>query len=90
MRYKNLRPKPGDVIAINDQLSLRFEKLAPDLEPVWMEVSQEASSINYDEGSYIQVTPDVWFVYVREGWRVMTMSEHQEAYRQKYFNDQRP
>jgi hypothetical protein len=89
MNYKNLRPRPGDVIAINDQMSLRFEKLAADIEPVWLEVPRENSSIPYEEGSYIEVTNDVWFIYIHDEWRVMTKSEHLEAYRQGYFNDHR-
>jgi hypothetical protein len=87
MKYQKIKPKVGDVIAVSDQMSLRFEKLAEDLEPVWMEVPLENSTHHYSEGAYFTVTQDVWFVFQNHFWRVMTMNERLEAYRQNYFND---
>jgi hypothetical protein len=86
MKYQKINPKIGDVIAISEQMSLKFEKIADDLAPVWMEAPSEASTTQFDEGSYVNVTDDVWFVYDKQHWRIMTNSEHLEAKRQTYFN----
>lgn len=87
MKYQKLRPKVGDVVAISDQMSLKFEKIADDLSPVWMEVPSEKSNMIFTNGSYIAVTDELWFLYDRDHWRVMTTTEHVEANRQSYFGD---
>jgi hypothetical protein len=81
-----LKPKLGDVVTISDQMSLKFEKIADDLAPVWMEVPSEKSETLFSDGSYIAVTDELWFIYDQDHWRIMTSNEHVEAYRQNYLS----
>lgn len=90
MKFIKVKPKLGEVISVSDSMSLRYEKLAEDLSPVWMEAPPAESSGKYPEGSYIMVTNDLWFLYDHNSWRVMIMNERIEANRQSYFNDLMP
>lgn len=87
MKYVKLKPKLGDVIAISDDMALKYEKIADDIAPVWMEIPVQRSTVPYSQGTYVTVTEDLWFIYDHDSWRVMTMNEHTEANRQSYFND---
>ena len=87
MNYRKMKPKLGDVIAINDVMSLKFEKVAEDIAPVWMEVPPEPSTMQFNDGCYLTVTNDLWFVFENNSWRVMNPNEHNEAYRQTYLSE---
>lgn len=82
MIYKKLQAQIGDTIHISDLMSLRYEKLAPDIGPVWHEIPAEDGDKNFEEGSFVEVTPDVWFVYDQGNWRMMSLHEHLEAQKQ--------
>lgn len=84
-----MKPKLGDVIAISSDMSLKFEKLAEDIAPVWIEVPHSPSTMQFNDGCYIAVTDEFWFVYENGNWRVMTLSEHKEAFRQTYLSELR-
>jgi len=89
MNYRKMNPKPGDVIAISSEMSLKFEKLAEDIAPVWIEKPYTPSTMQFNDGCYIAVTDDLWFVFENKNWRVMTLSEHKEAFRQTYLSELR-
>lgn len=84
MKFKKFDARIGDTVRINDSMSLRYEKFADDLHPVWHEIPSNGHRRNYEEGTFVSVTPDVWFVFNHGAWRMMTPSEHLEAYRQTY------
>jgi hypothetical protein len=86
MNYWKLKPKIGDVVAVSPEMSLKFEKIAEDIAPVWIEVPPEPSTMQFNDGSYLNVTNDLWFVY-DQGWRVMSHNEQHEAYRQTYLSE---
>jgi hypothetical protein len=89
MNYWKVKPKLGDVIAISNDMSLQFVKLAEDIAPVWIEIPHEESTMQFNDGCYLAVTDDLWFVYQNQQWRVMTLSEHKEAFRQTYLSEVR-
>lgn len=82
MRYHKINAKIGDTLKISDSMSLRYEKIAEDLRPIWIEIPPNGEVQNYEDGTYVSVTPDVWFVFERGAWRMMNSSEHLEANRQ--------
>lgn len=84
MKYVKLKARIGDVVTISDQMALKFEKIADDIAPVWREVPPEPTDKKFQNGSYITVTDELWFIYDHEHWRIMTANEHVEAYRQNY------
>lgn len=67
-------------------MSLRFEKIAYDLQPVWQEIAYEPQTITCQDGHFVEVTPDIWFVLENGAWRTMTASERIDAQRQVYTN----
>ena len=87
MNYRKLKPKVGDVVAVSPEMSLKFEKIADDIAPVWIEVPPEPSTMQFNDGCYFTVTNDLWFVYEGNNWRVMGPNEHHEAYRQTYLSE---
>lgn len=87
MNYWKLKPKLGDVVAISNDMSLRFEKIAEDIAPVWIEIPHAPSTLQVNDGCYLTVTNDLWFVFENKQWRVMTLNEHNEAYRQTYLSE---
>lgn len=87
MNYRKLKPNLGDVVAVSKDMSLKFEKIAEDIAPVWIEVPPEPSTMLVNDGCYLSVTSDLWFVYDDKNWRVMTPNEHHEAYRQTYLSE---
>lgn len=89
MNYMKMKPKLGDIIAISSDMSLKFEKLAEDIAPVWIEIPHAPSTMQFNDGCYIAVTDDLWFVYEDHSWRVMTLNEHKEAFRQTYLSELR-
>lgn len=89
MNYRKMKPKIGDVIAISPALSLKYEKLADDIAPVWFEIPFEPSTVQFNDGCYITVTGELSFVYENGSWRVMGQSEQHEAYRQTYLSELR-
>ncbi len=76
MKYKPLKASIGDILKISDTLSLRFEKIAEDLNPTWLEIPAESSTIEAEDGEYVAVTSDIWFVQENGHWRMMTQAEH--------------
>lgn len=82
MIYKKLQADIGDTVRVSDLMSLRYEKIAPDIGPVWHEIPAVEGKGNYEEGSFVEVTPDVWFVFDKGKWRMMNLHEHLEAQRQ--------
>lgn len=84
MKFKKIDARLGETVRINDSMSLRYEKFADDLLPVWHEIPSDGQMKNYEEGTFVSVTHDVWFVFNNGTWRMMTPSEHIEAYRQNY------
>lgn len=86
MKYTKIKARLGDTIKINENMSLRFEKMAEDLGPVWHEIPPVPQNKEVEEGDFVQVTDDVWFVYENSRWRMMNHSEHVEAARQVYMN----
>lgn len=76
MKYKPLKANIGDILKISDTLSLRFEKVAEDLQPAWLEIPAQSSTIDSSDGDYVAVTPDVWFVQENGHWRMMSQDEH--------------
>jgi hypothetical protein len=70
-------------------MSLRSGKIADDLAPVWHEIPPMASTRVPEEGSFIDVTPDVWFVFDGGEWRIMTPGEHVEAERATFLSRNR-
>jgi hypothetical protein len=90
MIYKKLVPNIGDTVRINDSMSLRFEKIAEDLRPVWHEIPPSEGDLHLEEGVFVSVTPDVWFVFEHGSWRVMSLAEHVEAERQGWQQYQSP
>jgi hypothetical protein len=86
MRYKKLDAHLGDTLSINENMSLRFEKIAEDLIPIWHEIPPAQQNRDVQEGHFVQVTEDVWFVFENSKWRIMNHSEHVEAARQTYMN----
>ena len=86
MRFKKYHAKEGDTLKINDSLALRFERFASDLQPVWHEVSAENGNMKYEDGTNVSVTDDVWFVFDKDKWRMMTPYEHIEADRQHFLD----
>jgi len=89
MNYVKIKPKLGDVIAISSDMSLKFVKLAEDIAPVWIEIPYSPSTLQFNDGCYLAVTDDLWFVFENANWRVMTLSEHKEAFRQTYLSELR-
>ncbi len=89
MNYRQMKPNLGDVIAISKDMSLRFEKVAEDIAPVWFEIPYEPSTMQFNDGCYLKVTNDLWFVFEDDHWRVMTQNEHKEAFRQTYLSEGR-
>lgn len=87
MNYRKLKPKLGDVVAVSNDMSLKYEKIADDIAPVWIEIPSTPSTIQVNDGCYLTVTNDLWFVYENKEWRVMTLNEHNEAYRQTYLSE---
>ena len=81
MKFKKYEAKLGDTVKINEYMSLKFEKIADDLSPVWHEIPSNGHAGKFEEGTFLSVTPDVWFVFENGNWRVMTPSEHVEATR---------
>lgn len=88
MKFKKFEAKVGDTVKINDALALKYEKVAEDLRPVWQEIPSDGEKFSYEDGTFVSVTSDVWFVYDRGEWRMMTPSEHIEASRQTYLSTQ--
>ncbi len=86
MRYKKLDPFIGDVLKINDNISLRFEKISADLSPVWMETEGESDTHIYQEGDFICVTNDCWFAFIGGEWKMMSKKEQNEAERQLWLD----
>lgn len=86
MKYVKIDARIGDTLKINEYMSLRFEKIADDLGPVWHEIPPIPQNRDVDEGSFVQVTDDIWFVFDKSEWRMMNHSEHVEALRQVYLN----
>ena len=86
MMYKPINAHEGDIVQINEHISLRYGKVAADLEPVWQEIPPEPGNLVLDEGSFVPVTDDVWFVLENHYWRIMTQNEHVEASRQVFIN----
>lgn len=76
MKYKPLQANIGDTLKISDTLSLRFEKIADDLQPAWLEIPAEGSTVQTQDGDYVAVTPDIWFVQDNGRWRMMSQEEH--------------
>lgn len=88
MKYKKLQARVGDSLRISDLMSLKFEKFSEDLSPVWHEVPPEPQTNIYDDGSFVEVTDDCWFVFDKDHWRMMTSNEHTEASRQVWHDSQ--
>lgn len=86
MKFLKFEPHIGDVLTVSDNMSLRFEKIADDLKPVWMEIPRIHTGMEAENGNYVIVTDDLWFVFENGYWRVMTMNEHAEASRQDYLS----
>jgi hypothetical protein len=86
MMYKPIKAHEGDVVQINEHISLRFGKVASDLEPIWQEIPPEPGNLVVEEGNFVPVTDDVWFVLENHHWRMMTQNEHVEASRQVFIN----
>lgn len=86
MNYKPLKAGLGDILNINEHLSLRYEKFADDILPVWHEIPPESGNVVPHEGDFVSVTEDVWFVYENGRWRVMDQKEHVEANRQAFIS----
>jgi hypothetical protein len=84
MKFKKFKPKVGDILEINESMSLLYEKIAKDLLPIWHEIPSVPSNLWLEEGHYVSVTPDIWFLRVADGWRVMSLKERLEATRQDY------
>lgn len=76
MKYYPLHAKVGDILKISETLSLRFEKVADDLLPIWYEIPVEESTIEGHEGDYVEVSPDICFVLDKGIWRMMSKEEH--------------
>lgn len=87
MNYKKIDAKIGDTLKVSDSMALRFEKFADDLQPVWHEIPVEESTRDFENGSYVPVTEDCWFVFDNGYWRMMTLAEHAEASRQAWYNN---
>ena len=88
MRFKKFEAKVGDTVKINEAMALRYEKIAEDLRPIWHEIPSNGEKRSYEDGTFVSVTPDVWFVFERGEWRMMTPSEHIEASRQNFLSSQ--
>lgn len=86
MNYRKIDAQPGSIVNLNENMSLKYEKIADDLGPVWQEIPPEPSNVEVKEGDFVQVTEDVWFVFVDSQWRMMNHAEHVEASRQVYLN----
>lgn len=86
MNFKKYKARVGDVVKINESMSLVYEKIADDLGPVWHEIPSGGDEQNFEEGTFVSVTSDVWFVYDKGEWRMMTPNEHIEASRQTYLS----
>lgn len=86
MKYIRYLPKLGDTFQISDNMSIRYEKIAEDLRPIWHEVPPSPGIGPIEEGTFIAVTHDIWFVYDHAQWRIMSQSEHTEASRQMWLN----
>lgn len=86
MKYQRFQAQIGEVLKISDRMSLRFEKIAPDVSPVWYEIPAEDGRWDFKEGTFIEVTDDIWFAYHLGRWRTMTQPEHIEAERQCNLN----
>lgn len=87
MKFRKLKPKVGDVITISDEMSLRYEMIAEDLPPIWHEIPRAVQNLEPEEGNYLKVTTDLWFVFENGRWRVMNADEHVQIERQEYFSD---
>lgn len=90
MLFRKLQAKPGDTLRVSDLMSLRFEKISDDLGPIWHEIPATDETLKYDEGNFVEVTEDCWFVFDRGHWRMMSVNEHTEATRQAWLSSQSP
>ena len=86
MNFKKYNAKVGDIVRINESMSLVYEKIADDLRPVWHEIPSDGEKQDFEEGTFVSVTPDVWFVFDKGEWRMMTPTEHIAASRQNYLS----
>lgn len=86
MMYKPINAREGDIVQINEHISLRYGKVAADLGPIWQEIPSEPGNFVLEEGNFVPVTDDVWFVLENNHWRMMTQNEHVEASRQVFIN----
>ena len=88
MKFKKIDGQIGDTLKISDVMSLRFEKITEDLGPVWHEIPSTHENRKYDEGSFVEVTPDCWFVLDQGRWRMMSTNEHIVAARESWLSSQ--
>ena len=86
MKFKPINGHEGDVIKINENMSLRYGRVADDLSPVWQEIPPEPGTLEIAEGSYVPVTDDVWFVLENNQWRIMSQKEQVEASREAFIS----
>lgn len=86
MKFKTIKALEGDVIQINENMSLRYGRVAEDLGPVWQAIPSEPGNLPIEEGNYVPVTEDVWFVLENQQWRIMSQKEHVEASREAFIS----
>lgn len=86
MNYTRYIPKIGDSFQISETMSVLYEKIAEDLNPIWHEVPAQSGITDVEEGTFIAITPDVWFVFDKGKWRMMGQAEHTEASRQLWLS----
>lgn len=86
MNFKPVAAQIGDVIEINKNMSMKYGPMGMGLRPVWHEIPPEKGSISPEEGHFIEVTEDIWFVFENGQWRIMSQPEHVSASREVYLN----